>query len=77
MGRQLRAHVLSLFVRQTLGTFISSENATDLVALRELIESGKVTPAIERAYAMSETVAAIDHLRVGRARGKLVIAVQP
>lgn len=76
MGRQLRAHLLSLFVRQTLGTFIASENATDLIALRELIEAGKVTPAIERTYALSETPEAIDHLRAGRARGKLVITVQ-
>ena len=38
--RQLRAHVMSLFVSQTLGTFISSENADDLNVLRDLIESG-------------------------------------
>jgi hypothetical protein len=29
-------------VGQKLGTFISSENAADLAALRELIEAGKV-----------------------------------
>ena len=64
-------------MRQTLGTFISSENATDLIALRELIEAGEVTPAIERTYTLSETPAAIDHLRAGRTRGKLVVTVQP
>jgi NADPH:quinone reductase-like Zn-dependent oxidoreductase len=73
MGRQIRAHLLSLLVRQTLGTFISSENATDLNALRELIEAGKLTPAIEHSYPLSETAAAIEYLRAGRARGKLVI----
>lgn len=77
MGRQLRAHLLSLLVRQTLGTFIASENTTDLIALRELIEAGKVTPAVERTYTLSETSAAIDHLRAGRVRGKLVVAIQP
>jgi NADPH:quinone reductase-like Zn-dependent oxidoreductase len=73
MARQLRAHLLSLFVRQTLGTFISSENATDLNTLRDLIETGKLTPAIERTYPLSETPDAIDHLRAGGARGKLAI----
>jgi len=38
--RQIGAIVLSPFVSQRLGTFISSENAADLVALRELIEAG-------------------------------------
>ena len=43
--RQLRAQVMSLFVSQKLGTFISSENADDLNALRDLIESGTIAPA--------------------------------
>ncbi|MGZ4650988.1 MAG: NAD(P)-dependent alcohol dehydrogenase, partial [Kineosporiaceae bacterium] len=38
--RQLRAQVLSPFVGQTLGTFVASENATDLETLRELIDAG-------------------------------------
>jgi NADPH:quinone reductase-like Zn-dependent oxidoreductase len=48
--RQLRALLLSPFVGQKLGTFISSENAQDLAVLTELIESGKVTPVIDRTY---------------------------
>ena len=43
--RQLRAKVLSPFVSQQLGTFISSENAGDLLALKGLIEAGQVAPA--------------------------------
>jgi NADPH:quinone reductase-like Zn-dependent oxidoreductase len=75
MGRQLRAHLLSMFVRQQLGTFIASENAADLGELRELIEAGKLTPAVERTYPLNETAAAINDLRAGRARGKLAIAI--
>jgi NADPH:quinone reductase-like Zn-dependent oxidoreductase len=41
----------------------------------ELIESGKVVPAIDRTYPLTETAAAIRHLQDGRARGKVVIAV--
>ena len=52
-----------------------SENAADLVALRELIEAGKVTPAIDRTYPLSEVAAAIRHLIDGHARGKIVITV--
>ena len=73
--RQLRAHLLSPLVSQKLGTFIASENAADLRVLRDLIESGKITPAIDRTYPLSETPAAIRYVQEGRARGKVVITV--
>ena len=73
--RQLRAHLLSPFVTQTLGTFIASENAADLTALRDLIESGRLTPVVDRLYPLAETPAAIKRLQEGRARGKIVIAI--
>ncbi len=43
--------------------------------LRELIEAGKVAPAIDRTYTLSEVPAAIRHMQDGRARGKVVIRV--
>jgi NADPH:quinone reductase-like Zn-dependent oxidoreductase/FtsP/CotA-like multicopper oxidase with cupredoxin domain len=75
IDRQLRAQLLSPVVSQKLGTFISSENAEDLTALRQLIESGQVTPAIDRTYPLSQVPAAIRYLIQGHARGKVVIAV--
>jgi NADPH:quinone reductase-like Zn-dependent oxidoreductase len=74
--RQLRALLLSAFVGQKLGTFVNSENARDLEVLRELIESGVVTPAVDRAYPLSETTAAIRYLLDGHARGKIAITVR-
>ena len=73
--RQLRALLLSPLVSQKLGTFIASENAADLRALRDLIESGKIAPAIDRTYPLSQTPAAIRHVQEGRARGKVVVSV--
>jgi NADPH:quinone reductase-like Zn-dependent oxidoreductase len=73
--RQLRAMALSPFVGQKLGTFISSENAADLIVLTELIESGTVTPAVDRTFPLSETPAAVTYLRAGQARGKVVVEV--
>ncbi len=75
VDRQLRAHLLSPFVSQKLGTFVASENAEDLATLRELIESGKITPAIDRSYPLSEVAAAIRYMLDGQARGKLVITI--
>ena len=53
----------------------SSENSGDLRVLADLIESGQVTPAIDRSYPLSETPAAIRYLRAGQARGKVVITM--
>jgi NADPH:quinone reductase-like Zn-dependent oxidoreductase len=73
--RQLRAMLLNPFTGQRLGSFIASENAADLVALAELVESGAVTPAVDRTFPLGEAPAAVRYLREGRARGKVVVDV--
>ena len=73
LDRQLRAMLLNPFTSQRLGSFIATENAADLSALVELIEAGKVTPAVDRAFPLAETPAAVRYLRAGEARGKVVI----
>jgi NADPH:quinone reductase-like Zn-dependent oxidoreductase len=73
--RQIRALVLSPFVGQKLGTFVNKENHEDMLVLKELIESGKVTPIIDRTYPLSEVPEAIRYLEGGHARGKVVVSV--
>jgi NADPH:quinone reductase-like Zn-dependent oxidoreductase/nucleoside-diphosphate-sugar epimerase len=73
--RQLGATVLSLFVRQRLGTFIAKPNSTDLDALRALIEAGSVTPAIDRVIALQQVPDAMRDLTDGHVRGKLIMRV--
>jgi NADPH:quinone reductase-like Zn-dependent oxidoreductase len=75
MDRQLRAHLLFPLVSQKLSTFIASENSKDLMILRDLLESGKIAPAIDRTYPLSQTPAAIRHVQEGRVRGKVVITI--
>ena len=73
--RQIRALVLSLFVSQRLVTYVCRENHADLLVLKELIESGQVTPVVDRTYPLSEAAKAIAYLKEGHARGKVVITV--
>jgi len=73
--RSLRAVLLSPLVSQDLGMLASVENSDDFAALAELIELGHVTPVVDRAYSLSEVPAAIDYVRAGHARGKVVITV--
>ncbi|HET6551729.1 MAG TPA: NAD(P)-dependent alcohol dehydrogenase [Solirubrobacter sp.] len=72
--RQLHATLLSPLVRQRLGTFITKENAADLDAVRTLIETGAVTPVIDRVVGLSDAPDAIRDLVGGDVRGKIVIA---
>jgi NADPH:quinone reductase-like Zn-dependent oxidoreductase len=50
-------------------------NKTDLVFMKELLETGKVTPTIDRLYALSELPDALRYLEKGHAQGKVVITV--
>ena len=73
--RQVRAMVLSMFVGQKLGTFIAAVKQEDLLVLAELAESGQLTPAVDRTFALAEVPKAIHHVEEGHARGKVVITI--
>lgn len=75
VDRQLRALLLSPFVRQTLRPLFSTVTADDLRRLRELLEAGKVVPVIDRTWPLSGAAAAVRHLEAGHARGKVAIRV--
>jgi NADPH:quinone reductase-like Zn-dependent oxidoreductase len=73
--RQLRATILSWFVDQKLGTFVARQKRKDLILLKKLIESGKLTPVIDRTYPLAEAPEAIRCLEEGHALGKVVVTV--
>jgi len=73
--RQLRATALSPFIKQTLVTYISKEREEDLQELRRLLESGTVTPVVDRTFPLDDVPDAIRYLREGRVGGKIVITV--
>jgi NADPH:quinone reductase-like Zn-dependent oxidoreductase len=52
-----------------------SSNKDDLETLRQLLEAGKLTPVIDRSYALHEVPDALRYLETGRARGKVVVTV--
>jgi NADPH:quinone reductase-like Zn-dependent oxidoreductase len=75
LGRIVRARLLSPFVSQQLHPFLSLTKYKDLVALKEMIESGTVTPVVGRTYPLIGTGEAIAYGGAGHARGKTVITV--
>ncbi|NUK50227.1 NAD(P)-dependent alcohol dehydrogenase [Streptomyces lunaelactis] len=75
MGLILRGQALSRFVSQRLLVLTATPNKENLAALRELAESGKVTPVIDRTYPLREVPEAIRYLEVEHAHAKVVITV--
>jgi len=72
----LRALMISLFVRQTLASFLAKRKKEDLIIMQGLLEGGKVTPVIDRTYPLSDVPEAVRYLEEGHARGKVVIALE-
>lgn len=76
LGWLIKAFVVSLFVRQQGRPFVSMPNTADLLALKELIESGKVTPVIDRTYPLVQGADAFRYVDMGHAKGKVVISME-
>ena len=57
------------------GMGMSNADKNDLLTIKELLETGKVTPVIDRRYPLRETAEAIRYLETSHARGKVIINV--
>lgn len=55
---------------------VANANTSDLGALRELIESDKVEPIVDRTYSLAEVAAAHAYSETGRAVGKIAIGIE-
>ena len=66
----------SNFTSQKFVFYIAKLTKDDLNVLRDLMQSGKVAPVIDRTYKMSDTQAALRYLEEGHAHGKVVITLE-
>jgi NADPH:quinone reductase-like Zn-dependent oxidoreductase len=67
---------ISMVGRKKMGAVTAKSNPKDLIILKELIESGKVKPIIDRCYPLREVPEAFRYLKDGHAVGKIVIHVE-
>ena len=75
LSRLLKAQLLSRIGRQRIASFLARGRHEDLVVLKELVESGKLSPVIDRQYPLSEVPDAVRYVGTGDARGKVVIRI--
>src|SRR6266436_2487291 len=69
---ELNGYLRSRFVSQKFIAYIAQFNQKDMMVLADLMQSGKVTPVIDKTYKLSETADALRYLEQGHARGKVV-----
>ncbi len=79
MGQLFQALVMGSWMSRggdkKFGPMMANVNQKDLVLLKELVESGKIKPFIDKRYTLSEAPEAFRYLGAGHARGKVVITV--
>jgi NADPH:quinone reductase-like Zn-dependent oxidoreductase len=74
--RVLKLVALSPFVGQLpTPDFSMPDKQSRMAVLKGLLEAGKITPVVDRAYPLSRVPEAIRYLEGGHARGKVVITV--
>lgn len=75
MGFIFKALFLSMFLPKQSIPFVASVKNKDLLVLKELLESGKVKPLIDRTFSLEQTPEAMAYIGEGHARGKVIITV--
>lgn len=75
LARWIGSLVVAPFVSQKMTGVLAKAKKEDLVVMQGLLKDGKVTPVIDRRYALREVPEAIRYVEEGHARGKVVIRV--
>jgi NADPH:quinone reductase-like Zn-dependent oxidoreductase len=73
LGKIGRMWLASRFGRGRLSFFVASFNDADLETLRDLLDTGRITPIVERVYPLEQVADALEYLGAGHARAKLVV----
>jgi NADPH:quinone reductase-like Zn-dependent oxidoreductase len=73
---ELNAYLQSRLTSQKFLAFLAELNQKDLTFFAELMQSGKVTPVIDKTYKLSDVSDALRYLETGHARAKVVITVE-
>jgi NADPH:quinone reductase-like Zn-dependent oxidoreductase len=75
MRRYVAMTLVAPVVSQKMTFFMAEQSRDDLAVLVGLLETGKVTPVIDRTYPLSEVPQALRYLETGHARAKVVITI--
>jgi len=72
----LFAPVLNLIGNKKTRGVMGHPKHDELIALQQLLETGKIVPVIDRTYSLADVAAAVSYLIAGHSSGKVVITVR-
>ena len=59
-----------------MSILIHKPNSTDLAVIKNLVETGKIMPVIDRTFPLSKTADAMRYYGKGFTKGKVVIEIE-
>jgi NADPH:quinone reductase-like Zn-dependent oxidoreductase len=75
LGQVVKKYLAALLSSRKVVFFIAKFNKADMVTLQELLAAGKLKPAIDRRYELSQIADALDYMGEGHCRAKVVVSV--
>jgi NADPH:quinone reductase-like Zn-dependent oxidoreductase len=75
LGHVAGSFLQGLWSSRKVSFFIAKLNKEDMEILRDLLDTGKVTPLIDRRYALSEVAEAFEYMGEGHCRSKIVVTM--
>ena len=76
LSHVIKMHLASLGSRRKLVFFVAKFTREDMLVLKNLLETGKVKPFVERTYPMTQVAEAMRYMETGHVQGKLVLTVR-
>jgi D-arabinose 1-dehydrogenase-like Zn-dependent alcohol dehydrogenase len=75
LGHIIKMRLASMGSGRKVVFFVAKFTPEDLMALQDLLETGKVKPFVERTYPLPQIADAMRYLGTGHVQGKLVISM--
>ena len=76
LSHVIKMQLASLGSRRKLVFFVAKFTREDMLVLKDLLETGKVKPFVERTYPMTQVAEAMRYMETGHVQGKLVLTVR-
>jgi NADPH:quinone reductase-like Zn-dependent oxidoreductase len=73
IGRMISVALISLFVKETLKSFLQSDDKDELSLLLEDLARKRINPVIDKKFPLEFSAQAVEHFASGKASGHIIV----